>query len=158
MSDKLQFVDQVFYAGHRKGNVATTTNKSLADIKMKTGVLLLNFGGPWTLSDVKPFLYRLFSNPAVMVGVPAPFRQLLAFLIAMVKGPSSIRSYRSIGSGSPQLKWTAIQAEGLRRLLPGNSLRVEIGMRSAEPSIEKALMRLRGWGADRLVLLPLFPG
>jgi ferrochelatase len=124
---------------------------------MKTGILLLNFGGPWTLSDVKPFLYRLFSNPAVMVGVPAPFRQILAFLIAMVKGPSSIRSYRSIGSGSPQLKWTAIQTEGLRRLLPIDSLRVEMGMRSAEPSIEKALLRLRSWGAGRLVLLPLFP-
>lgn len=124
---------------------------------MKTGILLLNFGGPWTLSDVKPFLYRLFSNPAVLVGVPAPFRQILAFLIAMIKGPSSIKSYRAIGSGSPQLKWTTIQTEGLRRLLPKDSLRVEMGMRSAEPSIESALLLLQHWGADRLVLLPLFP-
>ena len=46
---------------------------------MKTGILLLNFGGPWTLSDVKPFLYRLFSNPAVLVGIPAPFRQISLF-------------------------------------------------------------------------------
>ena len=124
---------------------------------MKTGILLLNFGGPWTLSDVKPFLYRLFSNPAVLVGIPTPFRQLLAFLIAMVKGPSSIRSYRSIGRGSPQLKWTTIQAAGLRGLLPKDSLRVEMGMRSAEPSIESGLLLLQEWGADRLVLLPLFP-
>jgi ferrochelatase len=124
---------------------------------MKTGILLLNFGGPWTLSDVKPFLYRLFSNPAVLVGVPAPFRQILAFVIAMVKGPSSIRSYRSIGSGSPQLKWTAIQAQGLRCLLPKDSVSVEMGMRSADPSIERALLLLQNWGADHLVLLPLFP-
>ena len=124
---------------------------------MKTGILLLNFGGPWTLSDVKPFLYRLFSNPAVLVGVPAPFRQMLAFMIAQIKGPSSIRSYRSIGCGSPQLKWTTIQAAGLRRLLPKASLRVEMAMRSAEPSIEEALGLLQNWGADRLVLLPLFP-
>lgn len=124
---------------------------------MKTGILLLNFGGPWTLSDVKPFLYRLFSNPAVLVGVPAPFRQILAFMIAQLKGPSSIKSYRLIGGGSPQLKWTAIQTEGLRGLLPSDSLRVEMGMRSAEPSIEKALLLLQNWGADHLVLLPLFP-
>ena len=84
---------------------------------MKRGVLLLNFGGPWTLRDVKPFLYRLFANPRVLVGIPTPFRQLLAFIIAQVKGPSSIKSYRTIGGGSPQLKWTAIQAEGLRQLL-----------------------------------------
>ena len=55
------------------------------------------------------------------------------------------------------MKWTTIQAEGLRSLLPKNSIRVEMGMRSAEPSIERALLRLQNWGADHLVLLPLFP-
>lgn len=124
---------------------------------MKRGILLLNFGGPWTLSDVKPFLYRLFVNPRVLVGIPTPFRQFLAFTIAQVKGPSSIRSYRSIGGGSPQLKWTATQAEGLRRLLNKDSMRLEIAMRSAEPSIGTALRRLQFWGAKELVLLPLFP-
>ena len=124
---------------------------------MKTGILLLNFGGPWTISDVKPFLYRLFANPRVLVGVPAPLRQMLAFAIAQIKGPSSIKSYKAIGGGSPQLKWTKIQAEGLRELLESESVRVEIGMRSAEPSIRSALERLKFWGADHLLLLPLFP-
>lgn len=131
-----------------------TTSKART---MKTGIVLLNFGGPWTLTDVKPFLYRLFSNPAVLVGVPAPLRQFLAFMIAQIKGPSSIRSYRSIGRGSPQLKWTTIQTEGLRALLPRDSFRVEMAMRSADPSIEAALALLQDWGADQLVLLPLFP-
>src|SRR5438045_9261107 len=84
---------------------------------IRNGVALLNFGGPWTLDDVKPFLYKLFVNPSVLVGVPAPFRQLLALTIAQVKGPSSIKSYKSIGGGSPQLKWTEAQAEGLRAVL-----------------------------------------
>ncbi|HYJ45241.1 MAG TPA: ferrochelatase, partial [Pyrinomonadaceae bacterium] len=105
---------------------------------MKTGIALLNFGGPWTLDDVKPFLYRLFVNPAVLVGVPTPFRQLLAYTIAQVKGPSSIRSYQSIGNGSPQFKWTTAQADGLRDLIEEDSVRIEIGMRSAEPTIEDA--------------------
>ncbi|HLN98665.1 MAG TPA: ferrochelatase [Pyrinomonadaceae bacterium] len=124
---------------------------------MKHGILLLNFGGPWTLSDVKPFLYRLFSNPRVLVGVPTPLRQTLAFLISRLKGPSSVRSYRAIGGGSPQLKWTAIQADRLVQVMPGNEVRVEIGMRSSEPSIEKALNQLKFWGAEELTLLPLFP-
>lgn len=124
---------------------------------MQTGILLLNFGGPWTLSDVKPFLYRLFVNKSVLVGVPSPLRQMLAFFISQVKGPSSVEAYRSIGGGSPQLKWTSIQAEGLRNLSRRSDVRVEIGMRSAEPSIESGLERLRSWGADKLVLLPLFP-
>jgi protoporphyrin/coproporphyrin ferrochelatase len=118
---------------------------------------MLNFGGPWTLSDVRPFLYRLFVNPRVLVGVPSPVRQLLAFTIAQLKGPSSVKSYRSIGGGSPQLKWTATQAEGLRSLLDCRSIRVEIGMRSADPSIGTALSRLKFWGATELMLLPLFP-
>jgi ferrochelatase len=124
--------------------------------KAKTGIALLNFGGPWTLADVKPFLYRLFANPSVLVGVPAPFRQLLAFTIAQAKGPSSIRYYKSIGGGSPQLSWTKVQAEGLQSLLD-DSVRIEIGMRSAEPSIEYALRQLKDWGAEELILLPLFP-
>jgi ferrochelatase len=124
---------------------------------MKRGVLLLNFGGPWTITDVKPFLYRLFANPRVLVGIPTPFRQLLAFIIAQVKGPSSIKNYRTIGGGSPQLKWTAIQAEGLRELFPRNEVRVELGMRSSAPSIETALEQMKFWGAEQLTLMPLFP-
>lgn len=123
----------------------------------KIGILLLNFGGPWTLADVRPFLYRLFVNPRVLVGIPSPLRQLLAFTISQVKGPSSIKSYRAIGGGSPQLKWTCMQAEGLRSQLDRRSVRVEIGMRSAEPSIATALRNLKVWNATDLILLPLFP-
>ncbi len=124
---------------------------------MKTGILLLNFGGPWTLSDVKPFLYRLFENPRVLVGIPTPLRRVLAFLISRVKGPSSVRSYKSIGGGSPQLMWTAVQAYGLQELVKQDETRVMMAMRSAEPSIETALAQFRFWGAEKLVLLPLFP-
>jgi ferrochelatase len=124
---------------------------------MKNGILLLNFGGPWTLKDVKPFLYRLFADPAVLHGVPAPLRQIIAFSIAQIKGRSSIKCYESIGGGSPQLKWTQIQAEGLRKLIPNDEVKIEIGMRNAEPSIESALSKLKTWGAERLILLPLFP-
>ena len=91
-------------------------------------------------------------------------RQLVAFTIAQVKGPSSIESYKLIGGSSPQLKWTMAQAEGLRALLKSASddatsdeVRVEIGMRSAEPSIEAALRKLKAWGAERVIAFPLFP-
>lgn len=124
---------------------------------MKNGILLLNFGGPWTLKDVKPFLYRLFADPAVLVGVPSPFRQLAAFSIAQIKGSYSIKCYEAIGGGSPQLKWTEIQTEGLRELIKTDAVKIEIGMRNAEPSIETALIKLKEWGAARLILLPMFP-
>lgn len=124
---------------------------------MKTGIVLLNFGGPWTLKDVKPFLYRLFSDPAILVGIPTPIRQFVAFAISQAKGGASIENYALIGGGSPQLKWTEAQAAGLRALLDPESMRLEIAMRSAEPSIPIALARLKEWGAEKVVLLPLFP-
>lgn len=124
---------------------------------MKTGILLLNFGGPWTLKDVQPFLYRLFSDPAILVGIPSPFRQMIAFAISQAKGRSSRANYSAIGGGSPQLKWTEHQADGLRELLASDLIRIEIGMRSAEPGIPTALSRLKDWGAEKLVLFPLFP-
>ncbi len=130
---------------------------------MKQGVLLLNFGGPWTLEDVRPFLYRLFNNPAILVGVRAPFRQLLAYTIARSRAKASIETYRAIGGGSPQLRWTRIQAEGLERLLntgasaSGVESKVAIGMLSSTPYILNALQELRDWGAEKVVLFPQFP-
>lgn len=32
----------------------------------KFGVLLCNFGGPEKLTDIKPFLYNLFSDPEII--------------------------------------------------------------------------------------------
>ena len=126
---------------------------------MKRGIVLFNLGGPWTLKDVKPFLYNLFSDPAILVGIPAPFRQAVALFISQVKGPSSIRTYDAIGGGSPQLLWTRIQADGLNRLAnaKGWETSVMIGMRASQPSIEMALQELKNWGADEVVLFPLFP-
>jgi ferrochelatase len=42
-------------------------------------------------------------------------------------------------------------------LLPANELRVEVGMRSSDPSIKAALEQMKFWGADQLTLMPLFP-
>lgn len=123
----------------------------------KRGILLLNLGGPETLDDVKPFLYNLFSDPDILVGVPAPFRQALAFLISRIKGQESVKIYEKIGGGSPQLRWTRRQAELLEDSLGRGQVRVAVGMRAWNPTIEQGLSELKAWGAEELVLLPLFP-
>lgn len=127
-----------------------------------SGVLLLNLGGPKTIRDVKPFLYRLFSDPDILVGVPSPVRQILAFAISQIKGASSIRAYQEIGGGSPQLFWTQKQADLLEReFFKGTVLNrkwiVKVGMRTTEPSIGEGLRELKQAGVSELVVLPLFP-
>lgn len=126
---------------------------------MKRGVFLLNFGGPDTLSDVKPYLFRLFSDPHILVGIPNPIRIGLAFLISRIKAPSSRRMYERIGGCSPQLKWTQRQMELLDQKLKktNDNVKVLLGMKSWPPDIETALRAFKDWNADELVLLPLFP-
>jgi ferrochelatase len=128
---------------------------------MKRGIILLNLGGPHKLEDVKPFLYNLFSDPDILVGIPAPFRQALALLISRVKGPSSIETYKLIGGGSPQLKWSNAQAAHLgvelNRAQPRDEWKVLVGMRAWNPTIGDALGELQAWGADEVIALPLFP-
>lgn len=126
---------------------------------MKTGILLLNLGGPHQLQDVKPFLYNLFSDPDILIGIPTPFRQVIAFFISQLKAKSSIEAYAKIGGGSPQLKWTQVQANQLEEELKkrNGDFKIAIGMRAWTPFIEDGLEELRTWGAEKLVLLPLFP-
>ncbi len=125
---------------------------------MKTGILILNFGGPSDIKDVKPFLYRLFSDPNILIGIRTPFRQSLAYLISRLKAPSSKKIYAAIGGGSPQLFWTENQANGLRQQITDQkNTKVEIGMRSSKPDIIDALLKLKKWGAEKLILFPLFP-
>ena len=125
----------------------------------KRGIVLFNLGGPRTTKDVKPFLYKLFSDPAILVGIPTPIRQMIAFTIAQVKGPSSIKTYEMIGGGSPQLRWTQSQAQALDKNLKdaGQSVRVVIGMRASSPTIEEGLEQLKKWGAEEVIFFPLFP-
>uniref|UniRef100_A0A2N9I9L0 Ferrochelatase n=1 Tax=Fagus sylvatica TaxID=28930 RepID=A0A2N9I9L0_FAGSY len=78
----------------------------------KTGVLLLNLGGPETLEDVQPFLFNLFADPDI-IRLPRLFRFLqkpLAQFISTLRAPKSKEGYASIGGGSPLRRITDAQA------------------------------------------------
>ena len=48
---------------------------------MKKAIILFNLGGPDKLENVKPFLFNLFNDPAI-INLPTFFRYPLAKLIA----------------------------------------------------------------------------
>ena len=50
-------------------------------MKKKVGVILFNLGGPDELSAVRPFLFNLFNDPAI-IGAPSLIRYFLAKLIS----------------------------------------------------------------------------
>ena len=126
---------------------------------MKVGVLVFNLGGPETLRDVKPFLYRLFSDPEIIRIKFTPARKLLAYTIATLRRKKSEGYYAQIGGGSPIRRLTEDQAQALQQELQtrGNDALTFVGMCAAPPFLEEAIDRFVQSGAQRLVILPLFP-
>ncbi|KAH1109857.1 hypothetical protein AAZX31_04G049500 [Glycine max] len=127
----------------------------------KVGVLLLNLGGPETLSDVQPFLFNLFADPDI-IRLPRLFRFLqrpLAKLISVLRAPKSKEGYAAIGGGSPLRKITDDQALAIKMALEakGISSNVYVGMRYWYPFTEEAIQQIKRDRITRLVVLPLYP-
>ena len=84
---------------------------------MKTAVVLFNLGGPDSPDAVEPFLFNLFSDPAI-IQVPQPFRWLLAKLISRRRAPIAREIYDNLGGKSPLLELTVEQAQALEKQCP----------------------------------------
>jgi protoporphyrin/coproporphyrin ferrochelatase len=125
----------------------------------RLGVLLLNLGGPEQLSDVRPFLFNLFSDPEI-IRIPIPALQKpLAWLISSSRFRKSQANYEKIGGGSPLRRITEEQAIAIEQELQarGTDARVYIGMRYWNPFTKEALEAIRRDGIEDLVILPLYP-
>jgi ferrochelatase len=126
----------------------------------KLAVVLFNLGGPDDQASVKPFLFNLFRDPAI-IGLPNPFRTLLARLISSRRETSAQANYARMGGGSPLLPETRKQAEALRarlaHMLPGDTVRTFIAMRYWNPLTEQTAAEVAAYAPDQIVLLPLYP-
>jgi ferrochelatase len=125
----------------------------------RVGVLLLNLGGPEQLSDVRPFLYNLFSDPEI-IRIPFPWLQKpLAWLISTSRAKKSRENYKSIGGGSPLRRITEEQAQALANTLrtKGLDAKIYIGMRYWHPFTEDAIAQIKADNIEELVVLPLYP-
>src|ERR1051325_10815491 len=126
---------------------------------MKLGVLLFNLGGPETLRDVKPFLYRLFSDPEIIHVKWSPLRKAIAYTIATLRRKTSEGYYRQIGGGSPLRRLTEEQARALAEEFKrrGKDVQTFVGMCTWHPFLNEAIDKIANANLDRLVILPLFP-
>lgn len=126
---------------------------------MKVGVLLFNLGGPETLDDVRPFLFRLFSDPEIIRIPWTPLRKSVAFAIATLRRRKSSGYYAQIGGGSPLRRLTEEQARTLESELRTRHHEAQtfVGMCTWKPFFPEALDRIESAAIDRLIILPLFP-
>jgi len=126
----------------------------------KTGILLVQLGGPTKREELKGFLYRLFADPEVL-GIPfAPLRKAVAWAIASTRASESAKVYEKIG-WSPIRCWTEKSAMLLEAALapswPGERPVVRAAMTCSAPLVEEVLPELRAAGVTRLFVLPLYP-
>ena len=126
----------------------------------KIAVVLFNLGGPDRPEAVRPFLYNLFNDPAI-IGLPAPLRQGVAWLISTLRNKSAQANYAVMGGASPLLKETTAQAKALqatlRARLGADEVRVFIAMRYWNPMTGETARAVEAFAPDEVVLLPLYP-
>ncbi len=124
----------------------------------KTGVILLNLGGPDSPGAIRPFLYNLFSDRGIIPLGPAFMQKPLAWLISGLRARKTKEAYAQIGGASPILWITRQQADALREaLMDEGDFSVYVGMRYWHPFIEDSVNQALKDGIRRLIGLSLYP-
>ncbi len=136
------------------------TPPSPNDQRRRVAVVLFNLGGPDGPDDVKPFLFNLFNDPAI-ISAPGFVRTPLAAFISSTRAKEARENYAKMGGGSPLLPETRKQADALDAkladALPEAECRTFIAMRYWTPFVEQVAEEVRAWRPDEIVLLPLYP-
>jgi len=127
----------------------------------RSAVVIFNLGGPDNPDAIKPFLFNLFNDPAI-IGLPGLLRKPLAKFIAHHRAPTARKIFAHLGGQSPLLEETEAQASALareiaREMSREDESRVFIAMRYWHPFIETAVEQVQAFDPDKIVLLPLYP-
>ncbi|CAD6367117.1 ferrochelatase [Shewanella putrefaciens] len=140
-----------------KGNTLTSPSPAF-------GVLLVNLGTPDepTPKAVKRFLKQFLSDPRVVDLSPWLWQPLLNGIILNTRPAKVAKLYQSIWTdeGSPLMVLSSRQAQKLAVDLSATfnqDIPVELGMSYGNPSIDSGFARLKAQGAERIVVLPLYP-
>ena len=126
----------------------------------KRAIVVFNLGGPDNLQAVKPFLYNLFKDPAI-INLPIFIRLPLARLISIRRDKVARIIYEQIGGKSPILEQTLKQVKALEKLLKKHyaedDVRVFLSMRYWHPMSSTTMKEVIAFDPDEIVLLPLYP-
>ena len=128
-----------------------------------TAVLLCNLGTPDapTTSAVRRYLAEFLSDPRVIEIPRLVWWPILHGVILRTRPAQSAKRYASVWTpqGSPLTVWTDKQAKLLAGYLGqrGHRVTVRFAMRYGTPSIAQVLDELKATGAQRVLVLPMYP-
>jgi ferrochelatase len=127
---------------------------------MRKAIILFNLGGPDKLKNIKPFLFNLFNDPAIL-NLPAFFRYPLAKLISNRRAPVAKKIYEEIGGASPILKFTKQQSNALEKKLNQSQtihkFKCFIVMRCWHPRAIEVIKNVQLYVPEEIILMPLYP-
>lgn len=126
----------------------------------RVAIILFNLGGPDKQEAVRPFLFNLFNDKAI-IGAPQPFRYFIAQMISRSREKLAKANYALMGGGSPILPETRKQAEALEtdmaKRVSNVTFKCFIAMRYWNPLVVEAAEAAIDWHATDAILLPLYP-
>jgi len=120
---------------------------------------MFNLGGPDCLDAVKPFLFNLFYDPAIIT-VPNPLRWIIAKSISSKRAPIARDIYREIGGKSPILEQTEkqrLKLENTLKDLSDDEYKCFVFMRYWHPFAKEVVHDVKDYEPDEIILLPLYP-
>ena len=128
-------------------------------IKDFTSLQLCHQSSIVQVPETHAFLKNLFSDGDL---IPLPFQSILAPWIAKRRTPQIEKQYADIGGGSPILRWTETQGEGLVALLdelhpataPHKSY---VAFRYAHPLADETARRMKEDGVKRAIAFTQYP-
>ena len=125
---------------------------------MKKAIILFNLGGPDSMDAVEPFLYNLFSDPAIL-GLPGFLRIPLAKFISRKRAPTAKAIYKEMGGKSPILDQTIMQANAIEKSLVTemDEYKCFIVMRCWNPRADQVIKEVKNYNPGQIILLPLYP-
>jgi ferrochelatase len=129
----------------------------------RVAIVLCNLGTPDapTPAAVRRYLAEFLSDRRVVEIPRAAWLPILHAVVLRVRPARSARKYASIWmpEGSPLKVWTERQAALLEGYLGqrGQRVLVRSAMRYGAPSVAAVLDDLKAAGADRILVLPLYP-
>jgi protoporphyrin/coproporphyrin ferrochelatase len=127
--------------------------------RIKTGIVMMNLGGPATLQDVEPFLLELFADREI---IQLPLQRWLGPFIARRRTPKVRSLYAAIGGGSPILRYSEAQGRGmiarLDRMSPETAPhQFYVAFRYTHPKSDDALRAMHADGVERAVAFTQYP-
>ncbi|MBL6999289.1 MAG: ferrochelatase [Gammaproteobacteria bacterium] len=128
------------------------------------GILVVNLGTPdaATSGDVRRYLAEFLSDSRVVEIPRLLWKIILHGIILRVRPAKSARAYQRVWSdrGSPLMVASSDLAskigEQMQQHCSGRVV-TELAMRYGNPSIHEGLEKLQAAGAERLLVLPLYP-